>query len=235
LSFTKFTARAAPFFSSFYHFLNENYKIFSIFKWLHFSGAGQIDEGELGFHLQWQKEYVLKLIEIVPLIFKRGTEIQLIFATHSPISLSDLPNEHITFLKKDDNRNAIVQDQMDKSTFSANIHDILKNSFFLTDGFMGSFAQHKINALISELRVTENPNLQAIKETPDQLWEDNASYDYAKKLISNIDEPILRMKLEELFSAKYHAQDKTIRDIDAQIAYLENRKKQIQKNDYNQR
>jgi len=145
LSFTKFTARAAPFFSSFYHFLNENYKIFSIFKWLHFSGAGQIDEGELGFHLQWQKEYVLKLIEIVPLIFKRGTEIQLIYATHSPISLSDLPNEHITFLKKDDNRNAIVQDQMDKSTFSANIHDILKNSFFLTDGFMGSFAQHKIN------------------------------------------------------------------------------------------
>jgi predicted ATP-dependent endonuclease of OLD family len=60
-----------------------------------------IDEGELGFHFQWQKEYLKNLISFVPKIFKDGTKIHLIFTTHSPVTLSDVPNHHIVFLNKE--------------------------------------------------------------------------------------------------------------------------------------
>lgn len=36
-------------------------------------------------------------------------------------------------------------------TFGANIHHILKNSFFLKDGTMGQFAQKEINKIIQEI------------------------------------------------------------------------------------
>jgi len=61
-----------------------------------------IDEGEIGFHLQWQKEYISKLHNVLPEILKfEGHEVklQLIFTTHSPISLSDMLNDRVIYLK----------------------------------------------------------------------------------------------------------------------------------------
>lgn len=89
-----------------------------------------IDEGEQGFHFQWQKEYLKILTEIIPEIFNDGTKIHLIFATHSPITLSDMPNNHIVFLKKYVNNEVrVLTDNSVKNTFAANIHEILYDGF----------------------------------------------------------------------------------------------------------
>lgn len=110
-----------------------------------------IDEGELGFHPQWQKKYLNFLLDFFEKFFPKN-RVQLILTTHSPFIVSDLPKENIVFLKRDKHNKTEVSDIANKNlTFGANIHDILANDFFLQDGFMGEFAKNEINVVIDFL------------------------------------------------------------------------------------
>jgi hypothetical protein len=93
------------------------------------------------------------LISFVPKIFKKGAKIHLIFTTHSPVTLSDVPNHHIVFLKKDKEKEVkfLSSEEGIKHTFAANIHEILYNSFFMQNGFIGAFATDKINKVFKYL------------------------------------------------------------------------------------
>jgi len=103
-----------------------------------------IDEGDLYFHPQWQKEYIGRLLKFVPFIFPRK-QIQFILTSHSPFIASDLPKQHLIFLKKSENQLTIVSDPIEhRETFGANIHDLFTDSFFLEDGLMGEFARRTI-------------------------------------------------------------------------------------------
>jgi predicted ATP-dependent endonuclease of OLD family len=142
-----------------------------------------IDEGEIGFHLQWQKEYIQNLISVIPkiLIFEgKEIEIQIIFTTHSPMSLSDIPNDRILYL---DNGKE-VNEKM--KSFGANISELIAHSFFVKDGLIGKFAKTKIN--------------NTIKWLNDKTKIENS--EFHKLLIQNIDEPIIQRKLAEMFSDK---------------------------------
>jgi len=95
-----------------------------------------LDEIDIGFHPDWQKrtiKYIIDFLELIP-----DKQFHLIFTTHSPFLLSDIPKENIVFLN---NELAI------KQTFGANIHTLLSNSFFIKDGLMGEFAKGKINEI----------------------------------------------------------------------------------------
>ena len=143
-----------------------------------------IDEGEIGFHLQWQKEYIQKLISILPQILSfdnHKVELQIIFTTHSPMSLSDIPNDHILYLS---DGKCVDNEQM--KSFGANISDLISQSFFIHNGLVGDFAKNKINETIAWLNEKEN--------------KDNA--EYHKSLIQIIDEPIVRRKLIEMYADK---------------------------------
>ncbi|WP_423740381.1 AAA family ATPase [Flavobacterium columnare] len=110
-----------------------------------------IDEGELGFHPQWQKKYLNFLLDFFEKFFPKN-RVQLILTTHSPFIVSDLPKENIIFLKRDKYSKTEVSDiTYQNLTFGANIHDILANDFFLQDGFMGEFAKNEINKVIDFL------------------------------------------------------------------------------------
>ncbi|WP_444666901.1 AAA family ATPase [Flavobacterium columnare] len=110
-----------------------------------------IDEGELGFHPQWQKKYLKFLLDFFEKFFPKN-RVQLILTTHSPFIVSDLPKENIIFLKRDKYSKTEVSDiTYQNLTFGANIHDILANDFFLQDGFMGEFAKNEINKVIDFL------------------------------------------------------------------------------------
>ncbi|GHU55906.1 hypothetical protein FACS189411_05300 [Bacteroidia bacterium] len=151
-----------------------------------------IDEGEIGFHLQWQKEYIQKLITVLPEILKfdnQKVKLQIIFTTHSPMSLSDIPNDHILYL-----RNGQVIDNKEIESFGANISDLLSQSFFIHDGLMGNFAKLKIN--------------ETIKWLNDKKETNNA--EYHKSLIQNIGEPIVQRKLTEMYAEKM--KDDTAKD-----------------------
>ncbi|GAB3511179.1 AAA family ATPase [Spirosoma knui] len=193
-----------------------------------------IDEGELGFHLQWQKDYIYNLLEIFPSLFSFKDEngniyqpsLQIILTTHSPISLSDLPRYNIVYLKRqsEDGSCRVIhqKSELPNRSFGANIHDLLKDTFFLQNGFMGKFSQTKINALIKWLTI------ESSQEYKDRI-------DYAKSLIDLIDEPILKIKLRELFAKKMNLNEE-IERLQAQREEINKRLEELnrqQSNDNN--
>lgn len=122
-----------------------------------------LDEAEITLHPSWQRTIVNKILNNFERIFP-GFEVHFIFASHSPILLSDIPIGNVVFLeglgKCGKTRVGSFATREFKNTFGANIFDLYRCPYFLSEGTVGMFAQKKIDALIEKLR-----NLQA--ETAD--------------------------------------------------------------------
>jgi len=114
-----------------------------------------LDEVELGFHPQWQKKFLTYILEALKTVNKNNKTINIIFMTHSPFLLSDLPKENIIFLdtykKEEDNQKVGNCKNVTKTTninpFGANIHTLLSDGFFMDGGLMGEFAKGKIEEI----------------------------------------------------------------------------------------
>jgi ABC-type oligopeptide transport system ATPase subunit len=150
-----------------------------------------LDESDLGFHPQWKKNFVTILVTFIKDFFtKIGSEVQIIFTTHDPLTLSDLPNYNIVYLDKDINGKSEIMKYDDlkrpKKSFAANITELLADSFFVKEGLIGKFASDKIDETIKWLNSKEN----------------KSDAEYHKRLIQNIDEPIIQRKLAEMYSEK---------------------------------
>jgi predicted ATP-dependent endonuclease of OLD family len=154
-----------------------------------------IDEGELGFHPQWQKEYLKNLVDVLPKIFE-DKQIQLILTSHSPFLCSDMPKENMIFLRRGEEiekladgsdafGKCIVSDLDRKQTFGANIHTLFTDSFFLKDGLIGDFAKGKIEQIKKFIK----GELSEIKSKEECLL-----------IINMIGEPILRTTLQRMYS-----------------------------------
>jgi hypothetical protein len=105
------------------------------------------DEVELYFHVDYQRVFISKLIESIKLLkLKRILNINIQFLTHSPFILSDIPSQNVLRLE-----NGVPSEKEQKGTFGANLHDLLFDSFFLEEGFMGKFAEEKINEVINRI------------------------------------------------------------------------------------
>lgn len=115
-----------------------------------------IDEAETAFHPEWQRELVRRTIMFFGAIAKNW-QTQLIFSTHSPILLSDVPSGNVVFLKNENGR-IIIKDDKRRKGFASNIFDLYKDSFFMEHGTMGAFATSKVNALLEKLK-TRQPNI----------------------------------------------------------------------------
>ena len=102
------------------------------------------EEIELYFHPDFQRQYINTLIRYIKKAnLDKIESLNMCFVTHSPFILSDIPLSNILSLKDGE------PFQEDKETFGANIHDLLANSFFLENGFMGEFAKEKITSVIN--------------------------------------------------------------------------------------
>lgn len=184
-----------------------------------------IDEGELGFHLQWQKEYINSLIEYLPQLFvfkKDGKDyipdIQIIFTTHSTLSLSDIPNYNITYIAKDEKNGyaSILNDETrPKKSFGANVHSLMEDSFFLQEGLVGDFAIQKINKTIKILN-SEN--------------QTESEIEYVQSIINIIDEPILKSKLKSMLIETLPNRNK-IDKLEEMKKEIENKINNLKKND----
>jgi predicted ATPase len=162
-----------------------------------------LDETELGLHPQWQKEY---LNYILMSLKDFDINIHLTFATHSPFILSDIPKENVIFLEKYDEKNKKklekeypkldikdlkngncinASEYIELKTFGANIHTLLSNGFFMSDGFMGEFAKEKIKEILNFLNDKEE--LKTIQK------------EQIKPIIESIGEDFLRNKLLDLY------------------------------------
>jgi hypothetical protein len=144
------------------------------------------DEIELYFHPEMQRTFIY---DIKDLISKSGNDclINILFITHSPFILSDIPKQNVLFLD-----NGQPKDFNKMNTFGANITDLLADSFFINDGLIGDFAKGKINEVITWLN--------------DEKRDNDKKDDY-KKIIEMIDEPIVKYKLREKFDGLFSNYD----------------------------
>lgn len=176
-----------------------------------------LDEADLGFHPLWKKKYIKALINSITLFFKglaAEPKLQLIIATHDPISLSDVLSQNVVYIYSNDLGKSKISDSTmesgDKRTFAANISELLADSFFL-DGLIGDFALDKINETI--YWINENREAKGNINT-EKLY-------YYKKVIANIDERVIKMKLSEMISELEEGADFQKQIIDEEIRFLE--------------
>lgn len=160
-----------------------------------------LDEIELYYHPNFQKSFISDLRNMLRRTFSELENIELpdlniIFITHSPFILSDIPQNNILYLNE--NGEPISKLESPKKSFGANISDLLADSFFLNDGLIGDFAKQKINDTIKWIN-----ELMIFKKTNPQeyylLKEEELYSKYYSRIIEIIDEPFLKEKLAQMY------------------------------------
>lgn len=173
-----------------------------------------IDEGELFLHADWQKDYLKSLITFLKYFIdkeNKETKVQLILSSHSPFIVSDLPKSNLIFLRKnyETGLSQVIPSINKHATFGSNIYDLLADSFFMSEGFIGSFAQEKIDEVYSELS-------NKIENTKYKLKIDKS---YIKSIISIVGEPLIQRQLSLLYDRVFN-EDLEVEIIDRQMEAL---------------
>ncbi|MFC4634651.1 hypothetical protein ACFO3O_12070 [Dokdonia ponticola] len=227
--------------SIYYHLLNVNSVFKSKTEKIKYNYVNIIlDEIELYYHPDFQKAYIKELLNgIKNLKLNNIKGINIIFSTHSPFILSDIPANNILRLKEGE-----VYKEGNIKSFGANIHDILADDFFLSNGFMGDFAKEKIDEVIiwlnserlqkevtslkkeikslkREEKITNgiknkilNTKIEELKELKDRAPD--LSMQYCESLIKIIDEPLLKNTLDEMYNTIYpKTEDEKLEEIRA--------------------
>ncbi len=182
-----------------------------------------LDEADLGFHPMWKKKFVDTMLKSVPHFFENldsKPHLQIIITTHDPFTLSDVPNNNVTFLKKEDNFCSVISEKETiMRTFGANISNLLSHSFFVEDGLIGDFSKSKINEVIAWINKH--------KDIPEEKRDGNfkEELEYYKKIINLIDEKIIRLKLTEMITDLIGDDDYYNEMIDKEIQRLKNKKR----------
>lgn len=169
-----------------------------------------LDEIELCFHPEFQRIFISELIKSINYLRGFNYKYNIIFLTHSPFILSDIPSQNVLKLNNGEPK---FKDNI--NSFGANIHDLLADEFFLENGFMGEFAKNKINDLLKYLTYDEIKNEN---EKPELEW----TYESANQFIQMIGEPLLKYDLKELYLSKFYDEKK----IDDEIERLQELKRQ---------
>ena len=106
-----------------------------------------LEEIELYYHPDYQRKLIWQLLnQIGRAVIPEIESINILFVTHSPFILSDIPKSQVLFLGE-----GMPKNTMQENTFGANIHSLLKNGFFLPNLPMGGFAYEKINDMFRKL------------------------------------------------------------------------------------
>lgn len=147
-----------------------------------------LDEMEICYHPDYQRQFVKRFIDLLKATgLNRTMYFNILLTTHSPFVLSDMLSTQILYLR---NGEPVTGDERDRMVmpFAANVNDIIKQSFFMEDGFVGEFAKEKINSLVDFLTGTVNS----------EEWDE----DSINLVIDNIGEPLVARQLRYLASKR---------------------------------
>jgi predicted ATPase len=155
-----------------------------------------LDEPDQFLHPEWCRQLIWELIEFL----KRTSgyeKYQVVFTTHSPFLVSDLPSSHIITLDKDPKTGECIvsSPRFTIQTFASNIHTLLADKFFL-DSTTGELALQTINWIIRKLNSSRTLGKREKKKI--------------HALIELIGEPIIRQRLVEMYQLK-EPEDKEVR------------------------
>lgn len=175
-----------------------------------------LDESDLGFHPNWKKKIIRYFVEVIPKIFS-PKKIQIILTSHDALTLSDVPNSNIAYLSKN-SKNHLTEildhsnPQRPGKSFAANITNLLSDSFFIKDGLIGDFAKQKIEETIKWIDKQKNTSKR------DKNFQNEL--EHHKKIVSIIDEKIIKLKLSEMIAEVEGNNDFQKKMYDDEIAYL---------------
>ena len=185
-----------------------------------------LDEAELFMHPNWKKQFMNYLITMLDETYP-NENFHIIFTTHSPFLLSDLPKENVIFLEKEkekDGKCKNVTNEIDIETFGANIHTLLSHGFFMKDGLMGEFAKGEINKAITKLNQIK-------------LSEDDIKF--CENIIKITGEPIIKRQMQKMLDSKrlskMDAISKKIEDMSYELEVLKGYQAQYVKDELNDR
>jgi hypothetical protein len=150
-----------------------------------------MDEIELGLHPQWQKKYFNNLINFLSNNFE-GFELQLIFATHSPFLLSDLPSYSNNYFSSDKSHEEEFRSK-NFNTLGQQIHSLMKDNFFIRGGIVGEYAVKKFSEKLDRIKQKEPIS--------------KSEHDQSKVLFENISDGILRERLLRILQDKKLEED----------------------------
>lgn len=193
-----------------------------------------LDEIELYYHPEYQRLFIKKLLEsLCKLKLKSIGGFNIIFSTHSPFILSDIPHRNVLKL-----RGGIAEPFDDEArTFGANIHEMLTDSFFLDQNLIGAFAESKIQECLKKLRLLElgrekamlqnsekssdnTTRMSRLSEEIKKLIGKKQTFSYQQendleietkalyKTINMIGEPIVKYKLLEMYDEILSIEDR---------------------------
>ena len=79
----------------------------------------------------------------------KNLEIEIIFTTHSPILLGDMPKGNVIYLTEESGK-IQAKRNFSKNTFGQNIYVLFQDSFFLDDP-LGQFASGKLQEILGDI------------------------------------------------------------------------------------
>ena len=133
---------------------------------------------------EYQRTFLYKLLQSIQrLHLNTYCGFNIIITTHSPFLLSDIPQSNVLYLED----GHVVDKSYMQNPFAANVNDILRQSFFLKNGFMGEFAKQKI------LKVIDSYTKKKL---------DTNEFKEAVELLTLIGEPLLKNKLSTFMEDK---------------------------------
>lgn len=120
-----------------------------------------LDEAETTLHPEWQRRLVGYFIRFFE-VFIPHRHYQLVFASHSPALLSDIPAGNCCFLdvvnaeengirKKYAKSCGFRSSEESRNTFGANIYDLFHNAFFMDNGSIGEFSSMVIRRQLKRI------------------------------------------------------------------------------------
>lgn len=182
------------------------------------------DEMDLSWHPEWQRKMIYYVYDLFKKIAmsdeNKNRKFNLIFTTHSPFILSDMPQENVIFLDKGNN----ITKSVNLKTFGANIHDLFNCGLFFASinrHTVGEFALSFINQDI----------LKGIKN----LNSDNQKQ--IENKINLIGEPLLKnMLLDKLYSnPAYKPEIESVEYLKAVNMELKKKIIELEKNNKNEK
>ena len=140
-----------------------------------------LDEAETTLHPNLQRKLVLVVTSFLTAFFP-GKHVQLVFASHSPLLLSDVPIGNVVFLHKDAETECVkvsdVRDEYFQNTFAANIYDLFRLPFFMEEGVIGAFACKRLNEILMRQKEKKDKRIPLEERTLVSLVGDQALRKY---------------------------------------------------------
>ncbi len=111
-----------------------------------------LDEPCLHFHPHWQRNFIKYLVDLLPKLNQSRLKCQVIFASHSPLTVADLPIQNVLILRRNENEEPKFQAlSEDFNTFGGDPFTLYRKAFGIQDMYFSGFAREKMEKFFAPI------------------------------------------------------------------------------------